>query len=161
MKKISVIALLAGVVLFLVQCSHVDELARNPKQSEAGENESHNYMQDCMRCHNDSKNEASGVGGGWWTIAGSVEDDEDNRPADKGKVELWSEVDRQGTLYATLDIDELGNFYTNQIIDYNGVCYPVLVAPSGNWVGMSQAFTSGGCNSCHNNDTTDRLELPE
>jgi len=161
MKKLSVLAILVGMALLMAQCSHVDELARNPKQSKTGEDESHNYMQDCMTCHNDSNNEASGVGGGWWNIAGSVQDDDENKPADKGTVELWSQVDRQGTLYATLEIDEKGNFYTNQIIDYNGVCYPVLVEPNGNWVGMSEPFTSGGCNSCHNDDTASKLQLPD
>jgi hypothetical protein len=161
MRKLSVLALLSGIVIFLVQCSHVDELARNPKRSEAGGKESHNFMQDCMTCHNDSNNEASGVEGGWWNIAGSVNDSDDDGPAKTGKVELWSQVDRQGTLYATIEIDDLGNFYTNQIIDYNGVCYPVLVAPNGDWSGMGEPFTSGGCNSCHNDDTASKLELPE
>jgi hypothetical protein len=81
-------------------------------------------------------------------------------PATTGHIELWSEEDRQGTMYLSLDIDALGNFYTEKIVDFKGKCYPVLVAPDGQYSYMSDPYTSGGCNSCHDGNTTDPLQLP-
>lgn len=158
-RYVSIVFVLA-IAVTLTQCSHTEELQKNAKFSKTGEDESHNFMQDCMRCHNDNGNEAAGFGGGWWNIAGSVLDDDGEGHAKRGHIELWSGPDRTGTKYLDLDIDDEGNFYTGRIVDYNGSCYPVLVNENGNYVAMSSPFTGGGCNGCHNDDTTSKLQLP-
>lgn len=152
---------LSLVVFFsILSCSHYDELESNGKESSHGAGESHNFMQDCMSCHNEQGNEAI-LMGGWWNIAGSAYASDGVQPGRKGFVELWSQPDRSGTKYATFEIDDLGNFYSEKIIDYNGVCYPVLVSESGSYVSMSTAFRGGGCNGCHNNNVAARLQIPE
>jgi hypothetical protein len=163
MKKRSLLSpLLVGLALMLSesQCSHAEELERFGKSSEAGSDESHRFMQNCMTCHNDDGNEASGVEGGWWNIAGSVFDANGSAPASSGTVELWSGPERTGTRYLSLPIDALGNFYTEKIIDYNGAAFPVVVNANGDFFSMSEPFTGGGCNGCHNNEIAAQLAMP-
>lgn len=162
MKKILSVPLILALV-FLAQCSHYDELKKHGLESAYGSDESHNFGQNCMSCHNDPHNEASGEYR-WWNIAGSVEgvgegddsgggdDDDDDNGGSTGsaRIELWSQKNRQGQLYYTLPVDDEGNFYTAKIVQYYGVCYPVVVNnETGDWESMGQAFTGGGCNSCH------------
>jgi hypothetical protein len=132
---------------FFVACSHYDELQKNTKQSAAGDDESHNTGQDCMSCHNNSSNEASGEG--WWNVAGSVYSN--NNPANNVTVELWSEKLGKGFKISTLTSDKKGNFYTNKIINFNGGCYPKVI--SGNKVKYMDGIFTGNksCSSsnCH------------
>ena len=67
--KIKVL-LISGLVLIAGACSHYDEIQKDPKESRAGDDESHNAGQNCMSCHNDNKNEASLEG--WWNIGGTA-----------------------------------------------------------------------------------------
>lgn len=154
----SIIFVVISVVTIL-SCSHYDELERNGKESKHGAAESHNFMQDCMSCHNERGNEAAFIGG-WWNIAGSSYAEDGSLPGKKGFVELWSQPNRTGTKYATFEMDDLGNFYSEKIIDYNGNCFPVLVSESGSFVSMSSTFRGGGCNGCHNNSVAPRLQIP-
>lgn len=132
---------------FFAACSHYDELQKNPKQSTAGDDESHNTGQDCMSCHNNSSNEASGEG--WWNVAGSVYNS--GSPANNVTVELWT--GKKGTGYKILSLvsDKKGNFYTNKIINFNGGCYARVI--SGSKVeDMDQMFAGNkSCSSsnCH------------
>jgi hypothetical protein len=145
-----------ALVVVTSQCSHYDQLQKHGKESTAGSTESHNFGQDCMTCHNEKGNEAS-LEYKWWNIAGSVTDDSGDRPFTNGTIELWSKPDREGTLYYSLPIDALGNFYTSKIVKFNGTCFPVVVNnATGNYESMSTAFHSGGCSSCHG-VTTDKI----
>lgn len=147
-RQYFVFAIIACVVL-LWQCSHAEQLRKHGKESEHGSDESHNFGQNCMTCHNQGGNEAVREGG-WWNIAGSVMNDETGRPLTDGFVELWSGPDRSGTLYYTLEIDANGNFYSEKIIGYNGKCYPAVVNRlTGESESMDDPFYSGGCNQCH------------
>ena len=103
-----------------------------------------------MECHNKSGSEAV-IAGGWWNIAGSLYTSNGSGPYTDAVIELWSAPDRQGTLYYTLEVDQLGNFYTEKIIDYNGTCFPVVVNSSGDYKYMEHAFHSGACANCHGN----------
>jgi hypothetical protein len=147
------------LAITITHCSHYDQLQKHGEESSFGSTESHNFGQDCMTCHQDAHNEASKEGG-WWNIAGSVNDEAADEPFTNGVIELWSQQDRQGTLYYTLEIDALGNFYTEKIVNFNGTCFPVVVNKStGEYEAMEQAFHSGGCNSCHG-DTEDLIAAP-
>lgn len=137
------------IPLMMFQCSHYDELQRNGNESTAGSSESHHFGEDCMNCHHDNGSEAVREGG-WWNIAGSVYLPDKSGPKTDAKIELWSQQNRSGTLYYTLDVDALGNFYTEKIVNFNGTCFPVVVdLATGEYEDMHQAFHSGGCSSCH------------
>lgn len=148
MRRRSVLVLGIIVIVFTWQCSHYDQLQNRGKESAAGSDESHNFGQDCMTCHNDNGTEAVWEGG-WWNIAGSLYDSDGEGPFTDAVIELWSEPERQGTLYYSLEVDALGNFYTEKIINYNGTCFPVVVNANGEYKAMERAFHGGGCNSCH------------
>lgn len=122
-KKNSVFLALT-FALFFTACSHYDELQLSSKQSSGGDDESHKTGEDCMSCHNNSSNEASGEG--WWNVAGSVYSN--GSPANNVTVELWSEAQGKGFKILTLTSDKKGNFYTNKIINFNGGCYPKVIS---------------------------------
>ncbi|MCA0426705.1 MAG: hypothetical protein LCH37_04650 [Bacteroidetes bacterium] len=142
MKRISVIAVLA---LLISACSHYEELKSDPKESASGDDESHNAGQNCSSCHNKSGTEAAAEG--WWTIAGTVFKS-DGRAQGSATIELWEKPGKQGKLIKRLVTDDLGNFYTNQVLNFNGGCYPVVYTSSGE-IQMTSAFNGGSCNSCH------------
>lgn len=135
-------------VVFAFQCSHYDEVQRNGLESSAG-GSSHNFGQNCMECHNQPGNEAAEPNS-WWNIAGSIYDDSESAPFTNATIELWSQPNREGVLYYTLDVDASGNFYSAKIIKYNGTCFPVVVNnETGDYEAMEPAFRGGGCSSCH------------
>jgi cytochrome c553 len=139
--------------MFLIACSHYDELTLNPKESKAGDDESHNPGEDCMSCHNKSGNEAASEG--WWTVAGTIF--KTNGSAQKSAtIELWTKPNKQGTLIKRLVSDDKGNFYTDQILSIKAGVYPVVITAASERK-MTSAFTGGSCNSCHNGTTTSKL----
>lgn len=148
MKKTKLIVCLSAIFsLFIIGCSHYDELQKNSKESKANDDESHNTGQDCMSCHNNASNEASSEG--WWNVAGSVYTG--NSPANNVTVELWSEPNGAGFKILTLTSNKKGNFYTNKIINFNGGCYP-LIKNGNKTKAMLSAFKGGvSCSnsSCH------------
>ena len=110
MKKL-IISTYLLLALGLVACSHYNEIQKDPKESMAGDDESHNPGQNCMSCHNDNKNEASFEG--WWNIGGTAY--KNNKTVKTGSVELWTGPDRTGSLLYKLAIDENGNFNKSTI----------------------------------------------
>lgn len=151
MKKIIT---LLSIIAIVSACSHYEELKSNPKESASGDDESHNAGQNCGSCHNKSGTEAAQEG--WWTVSGTVF--KTNGSAQKSAtIELWEKPGKQGKLIKRLVTDDLGNFYTDQILNFNGGCYPVVYAASGE-LEMSSAFNGGSCNSCHG-VTEERIEI--
>lgn len=150
MKKF---AFLLFILSILIACSHYSELQKNPKESSADE-KSHQSGENCMSCHNNANNEASEY---WWNIAGTVYHKNGNKQ-NGVTVELWEKPNRGGKLLKMLVSDKEGNFYTNQIIDFNGGCYPSIKIGTSE-LNMQQAFTGGSCNSCHGNTTKDKLKI--
>jgi hypothetical protein len=118
-NKIVGIAMVLAIVIS--SCSHYDEIQKNPKESKANDDESHNTGNDCMSCHNKSGSEAASEG--YWNVAGTVFFN--NNPLNNATIELWSEPNGGGYKIYTLTSDKKGNFYTNKIIDFKGGCYPV------------------------------------
>ncbi len=153
--KIHRILVFALFSVFLIACSHYEELKKDPKESKSGDDESHNAGQDCASCHNKSGNEAASEG--WWTVAGTVF--KTNGSAQKSaSIELWTKPGKQGTLVKKLVTDDLGNFYTDEILNFQGGVYPVLIAASGE-LEMNSVFSGGSCNSCHNGITQTKLKI--
>lgn len=151
--KIKSVLSMALVSMLLIACSHYEQLTTNSIDSKSGDDESHNPGQDCGSCHNKSGSEAASEG--WWTVAGTVF--KSTGSAQKSAtIELWTKPGKQGTLIKKLVTDDLGNFYTNQILNFQGGVYPVLIAASGE-LEMSSAFNGGSCNSCHNGTIQSKL----
>lgn len=136
-------------------CSHYDELQKDPKESRRGEDESHNEGENCSSCHNVNGHEAVREGG-WWTVSGTVFGDDD-KVQSNAVVELWEKPNQQGKLIKRLEVDEEGNFYTNQILNFMGGCYPAIKLDNKVKV-MPIPYTGGSCNSCHGVSTS-KLEI--
>ncbi len=131
--------------MFWISCSHFEELQANPKESELGGDESHNAGRNCGSCHNVNGNEAEQAG--WWTISGTTFQS-NGRPQKNAIVEIWEKPGRQGNLIKRLVADDLGNFYTNQILNFKGGAYPSITL-NDKTISMGSAFNGGSCNSCH------------
>lgn len=142
MKKLIKLAVVMGCLLFIVSCSHYDDLMKNGNESTAS-GESHNAGQNCMKCHNEGEFTEAVLEGGWWHIAGTVYGSKANT------VELWTGLNRTGELVYKLPVDPLGNFYTAKIVNFKGGFYPVVVKDDGSILAMQEKTTIGACNSCH------------
>ncbi len=144
------IKLIPGIFAFIIggllfSCSHYDELQKNPKESGSGE-ESHLTGENCSNCHNKENNEAAREG--WWTVAGSVYKT-NGQVQTNATMELWEKPNRQGKLIKMLSSDSKGNFYTNQILDFKGGCYPSIRVGTKSISMDTTQFNGGSCNSCH------------
>ncbi|MES2725780.1 MAG: hypothetical protein V4643_01670 [Bacteroidota bacterium] len=132
------------LILLFIACSHYDSLQKNGVESSANKS-SHNSGQDCMRCHNDDKHEASFYA--WWNVAGTIFKGSGALNTE-ARIELWSEPNGKGFRILSLATDKDANFYSEKIIKFNGGCYPIAISGV-DTVAMSQSFNGGGCNSCH------------
>jgi len=157
MKRFNLLLLFAFALVFinLSACSHYEELQKDPKESRKGDDESHNEGQNCGTCHNSNGHEAVREGG-WWTVSGTVFRDDD-KGQDNAIIELWEKPNQGGKLIKRLEADAEGNFYTNQIINFMGGCYPVVKLDNKVKV-MPVPYTGGSCNSCHG-VSTEKLEI--
>lgn len=147
MLRRQILPLLFFITVVLVSCSHYDELTKNPQESSTKE-ESHEAGENCGSCHNNnSPSEESPGSDKWWTVSGTIFSSQ-NRAQKNAVIELWELPNKQGKLIKRLVSDLKGNFYTNQIVDFNGGCY-VTVTVGNTTKYMAPAFTGGSCNSCH------------
>ncbi|MFM9944600.1 MAG: hypothetical protein ACKVQB_05145 [Bacteroidia bacterium] len=152
LKKIAGGAVLIGIIIFtIVSCSHYDMEKAETKISKNGEDESHFNGQNCMNCHS-----SGGNGEGWFSIAGSVYKSDKSTQNPNGKIFLYADPNGQGELKYTIELDELGNFYTTETINFEGGLYPVHQNSNGNKKYMASPILTGQCQSCHNN-TTDKI----
>ncbi|MBC8313877.1 MAG: hypothetical protein ISR57_02200 [Bacteroidales bacterium] len=131
--------------LFLWACSK-KELPEPPgaTYSKHGDTLSHRNGQVCLTCH---------IPGGTATIsfvvAGSVFQSDKSTPSVNGTLSFWSDQGGTGMLYATLEVDGKGNFYTtSSILPAQGV-YPQILGTSGDVKTMPIMTPNGNCNSCH------------
>jgi hypothetical protein len=146
MKKFA--ALLFSTSLIFIACSHYDELERDGIVSTSNAH-SHNAGEDCMRCHHDKKNEASGR---WWNVAGTIYYSSGEIASSAGVVELWTGPQATGKLVYRLPIDNSGNIYTQKISNFRDGYYPIII--HGNDTTYMPARVYGddvykSCNSCH------------
>lgn len=140
LKLITSIVVVFSIVLLTQSCKKEGE--NETKISHFDGNESHKVGENCMECH-----KSGGSGEGWFTLAGTVYDQQDNTLKNT-TIKLYTEADGTGTLKYTLQGDALGNFYTTEAVDFGNGLY---VSVQGNTAAkhMSSMITSGQCNSCH------------
>jgi len=118
--------------------------------SRHGDDESHNQGQNCMQCHRAGGQAVNAIETEkMWNIGGTVFSSDGISPNPNGYVYLFTKANGQGELKYTLEVDALGNFYTNQIIDFRPGLFPYVTGGFGGSAHMSTALTTGACNSCH------------
>jgi hypothetical protein len=157
-KNSLVWALTIATMFSVIACSHYDEWQRNGIVSTSGSG-SHNAGQDCMRCHHDSKNEASGK---WWNAAGTIFSGGGAPASSAGTVQLWTGPNATGKLVYNLPIDRNGNFYTQKISNFRDGYFPIVI--SGNDTVFMPEKVSGSdvyksCNNCHNGSITTPISI--
>lgn len=129
-----------------------DSLQKNTKEIKTNTC-SYNAGKDWMDCHNHPGNKAEFKY--WWNIVSMVF---------KTKlfkiiiIELWEKLIKQVNLYKCLLADKLGNFYNNQIVDFNKGCFPLITVGSTTKT-MRSDFVGASCNNCRNGETTDILTI--
>jgi hypothetical protein len=111
------------------------------------ENESHKEGENCMECH-----KVGGIGEGWFTLAGTVYDNQQSNTLKNATIKLYTEADGAGILKYSLQGDALGNFYTTEAIDFGSGLYTSV---EGNTTvnHMTSMVIGGQCNSCHGTST--------
>ncbi len=149
MKKIQWFLALALMVYVFASCTRDEEEENGgcgvSNVSAANTSRSHNQGQNCLSCHR-----SEGSGKGCFTAAGTVyKTDGSIQP--NTIIRLYTQPNGQGELRATINGDNLGNFFTTNTINYSGGLYPAVQSASGEIAYMPSSITSGACNSCHNN----------
>jgi hypothetical protein len=92
-----------------------------------------------MSCHY-----TEGNGEGWFSLAGTVYADDYDK-FNKAKIVL---EDQQSNLLKIVEVDELGNFYTTDEINFaKGL--KVSIDFNGKIIPMNSSLYVGQCNLCH------------
>ncbi|MFC2124866.1 hypothetical protein ACFLU5_08650 [Bacteroidota bacterium] len=129
-----------------------DEDGNETLVSKNKDTESHNAGLDCTTCH-----KAGGDGEGWFNISGSVYDSTKIIFQPDGKIRIHTEPNGSGSLYATIEVDGLGNFYSTGDIDWGEGLYVFIEGINGDIRHMLSSVKQGACNSCHDGKTQDRI----
>jgi hypothetical protein len=141
------------VIIFILVAIHScedDEHENETVISSYGSDESHRAGENCMTCHR-----SGGSGEGWFTVAGTVYDETKTSTFANATVRFYTGPDGTGDLEARVEVDQLGNFYTTEAIDFGSGLY-VLVEGNELTNPMISKVNDGQCNSCHGADT-DRI----
>ncbi len=147
MLRRQILPLLFLLTVVLVSCSHYSELTKNPQES-TSKGRSHEAGKNCGSCHNNSNPSGESPGADkWWTVSGTIFSTYTSGQTN-AIIELWELPNKQGKLMKRLVTDARGNFYTNQILNFNGGCY-VSVTVGNTTKYMSPSYNGGSCNSCH------------
>ena len=143
------LALLAAGSLLFTACEK-EEGENETRISTYLSDESHHNGDNCMNCHHNG-----GSGEGWFTLAGSVYHEDLSTPYPNATIRLYTGQMGTGNLVATVEVDQKGNFYTTEHIDFGNGLY---VMAEGETVSRSMGtlLTSGQCNQCHG-ESTDRI----
>ena len=103
----------------------------------------------CMDCHYQGNNPYV------YSVAGTVYqlDDFTTTYAD-ATIKFYSEAGGGGIVFATIEVDANGNFYTTEPMDFSAGAYPVIEGTAGESpIYMGNFITHGECNSCHGSTT--------
>ena len=120
-----------------------DDKENETNISSNGDDESHNMGMNCMNCHL-----KGGDGKGWFNIAGTVYDSILTNTYPNAIVKLYTGPNASGTLKGSIEVDQLGNFYTTENIDFGNGLYPSVEGQNMTNF-MSSPITKGECNTCH------------
>ena len=141
--KIITLALVIFMLSVLFSCKKDGSGEQKDITSTSLSSESHNNGQNCMICH-----KKGGQGNGWFNIAGSVYNSTQTFPYITATVELRTDQSGGGTLVKSVEVDQIGNFYTNNPIDFGSGLYASVIGGISTQY-MSSKITNGACNYCH------------
>lgn len=136
-------AYLLIILIGVGSCEKGDDEGNESMVSMNYETESHNAGKDCMDCH-----KSGGSGEGWFTVAGTVYDNEKTSTYPNALIRLKTGPDGSGEIIKEIEVDGLGNFYTTQNINFGDGLY-VEVIGNENTKAMGSKINNGRCNSCH------------
>jgi hypothetical protein len=146
-----IITFILAVLLFsvLFSCEKEESEEQKDNTSSSLSAKSHNIGQNCMNCH--IKGEE---GEGWFKIAGSVYNSTQTVPYITATVELRTVQSGGGILVKIVEVDQNGNFYTTNPIDFGSGLYVSVVGGISTQY-MSSKVINGACNYCH--DSSKRI----
>lgn len=144
MKNKFLLFFLAITVSGIIFSSCEDEGSNDTVISSYNSTKSHNAGKNCMSCH-----KSGGNGEGRFQAAGTVYKQDITTVFPGTTVKLTSEPQGAGTVFAILEVDKKGNFYTTNSIDFTKDVYVSLSFANSNTQFMYTKLTSGQCNSCH------------
>ena len=137
---------IASLAHFTIACEK-EEGENETKISSYQSDESHHTGENCMECHR-----SGGSGEGWFTIAGTVYGNDKTTPYPGATVRLYTGQGGSGTLKTTVEVDQKGNFYTTEGIDFGTGLY-TRVEGASTTAEMVTPLTTGQCSQCHGNST--------
>jgi hypothetical protein len=140
------IALIATGTLLFTACEK-EEGENETRISSYHSDESHHTGENCMNCHS-----SGGPGEGWFTIAGTVYAEDQSTPYPNATIRLYTGSGESGSLKATVEVDQKGNFYTTENIDFGDGLYAVSEGETST-KNMGTLLTTGKCNQCHGEST--------
>jgi hypothetical protein len=142
--KIITFILSIFLLSILFSCENEESGEQKDITSTSLSSESHNNGQNCMDCHKNG-----GQGDGWFNMAGSVYNSTRTIPYITASIELRTAQSGGGTLIKKVEVDQNGNFYTTNPIDFGTGLYVSVVGGTSTQY-MSSKVTNGACNYCHN-----------
>lgn len=128
------------LILSAVSCEQTEDTGITGVSGVTGS--SHNVGRNCLSCHSNFK------------AAGSVYNKALTSVYGGAKIKVTSQANGQGTVLATMNSDNSGNFYTSTSISFGSGVFVSAEGTSGTVKYMSNAITSGACNSCHGSSTS-------
>jgi hypothetical protein len=131
------------LICVLISCKKNKGTIENISSHHA--NESHNMGENCMSCH-----KSGGSGKGEFQVAGTIYNQEMSAVNPNTTVYLRSEPNGGGEVLYTIEVDNKGNFFTTNTINFGSGLYPSVKGAT-NSKHMGQSITNGACNSCHHN----------
>jgi cytochrome c553 len=134
------------VVLAPIQAGCGDESDPRSNQeniSHHGGTESHRAGENCISCHREG-----GDGTGWFTIAGTVYYKGGESVHPNTTVRLFMEPGGMGETVRIVEVDDNGNFFTTEPLDFEPGLYPALYSDSSSEK-KALVTTEGACSSCH------------
>lgn len=145
------VALVASLIMLFTACEK-EGGENETKISSYHSEESHHTGENCMNCHR-----SGGPGEGWFTIAGTVYAEDQSTPYPNATVRLFTGPSGTGDLKATVEVDQKGNFYTTEQINFGDGLYAEVEGET-SVLHMATPLNTGQCNQCHG-ESTGRLEV--
>jgi len=131
----------------------------NEKISQYGTTNSHadeRRGQNCMGCHYQGNSDYV------YTVAGTVYQEADPESYyPNATIYFYTQPEAKGNLALTLEVDNNGNFYTTEPVDFGTGLYPSVVGNTDDEpLHMPISTSNGACNSCHNGSGISRILVP-
>ncbi len=145
-RVFSTLILFSFFTVWMISC----EKENDSNISFHNSDESHNTGDNCMNCHYQA-----GPGDGWFSVAGSVYGDYENH-----SVRVFDAKTQE--LLAKIEIDQLGNLYTSEEIDFsNGITIGIINEDDPNEAPrvMGSVVETAQCNLCHNDKQQAKIIL--